>query len=229
MKTSQKKLLFVLLFAVVGFILLQIRVPNLAGTNVTFTLFDFFGPIAGAFLGGVLGIVSVFVVTFTNFLLKGVIEIGPIIRLFPTLFAVYYFSLPAKKRNSRKILAVPLLAMLIFWAHPEGRAAWYFALFWLIPVIAFFKRDNIYLRSLGSTFTAHAIGGAAWAWTFNLPATVWKGLIPVVAMERFLFAGGIAVSYVVMTTVLAYLTEKKILPAGLRFESAYRLSPLHKN
>ena len=85
-------------------------------------------------------------------------------------------------------------------------------MFWLIPVIAYFKKDNLFIKSLGATFTAHAVGGAAWIWAFNLPAAVWNGLIPIVIAERLLFATGIAVSYVVVKHTLSFLASKKILP-----------------
>ena len=69
------------------------------------------------------------------------------------------------------------------------------------------------MRSLGATFTAHSVGGAAWIWAFNLPATVWQGLIPIVIQERLLFALGIAASYLVMKYVLSFLIAKKLLPS----------------
>lgn len=222
---TQKKLLFAVLFAVVGFILLQIKFTKLAGSNVSFTLFDFFAPIAGAFLGGPLGIVSVLLVNVTNlFLSKSPIETASIIRLFPTLFAVYYFSLPREKKTSPAILAVPILAIIAFVAHPIGRTVWYFSLFWLIPIAAFFKRDNILIRSLGSTFTAHAVGGAAWIWALKLPATVWKNLIPIVIEERLAFTLGIAASFLLVNNLLNKLIAKKVIPSVLKIEKPYIFS-----
>lgn len=221
----QKKLLFTILFAILGFAALQIPVNKLAGSNVSFTFFDLFGPIAGAFLGGPLGVLAVTAVSLTNFALKGFpLEAGPIIRLFPTLFAVWYFA-QSPKSNDKRLLAIPILAMFAFWAHPEGRQAWYYGLFWTIPVVAFFRRENLLLRALGATFTAHAVGGAAWIWAFNLPASIWQNLIPVVATERLIFAAGISLSFIVMTNLLSYLTEKKLLPQGLTIEKSYRFFP----
>lgn len=68
------------------------------------------------------------------------------------------------------------------------------------------------MKSLGATFTAHAVGGASWIWAFNLPPAIWNSLIPVVISERLLFATGIAISYVVVKHTLQYLASKKILP-----------------
>lgn len=228
----KQKVLFTLLFAVIGFIALQIPFTKLMGSNVSFTLFDFFGPIAGAFLGPVLGVISVLAVQLVNFVvIKGVpLEAGPLIRLFPMLFAVWYFgtvyssSEPSESRSpqsssrqartiqSRLILAVPLLAIIVFVAHPIGRTVWYYSLFWLIPLLAYLKRDRLLIRSLGATFTAHAVGGAAWIWAFNLPATVWQSLIPIVIQERIVFALGIAASYIIMREALKFLISKHLLP-----------------
>lgn len=216
MKKTQAKLIFLALFSVIGFIALQIPFTKLAGSNVSFTLFDFFAPIAGAFIGPWLGIVSVLTVEVVNLFIKQTpLTIGSVIRLFPMLFAVYYFSVFSKKETAREgkaILLVPLLAIISFIAHPIGRTVWYYSLFWTLPLIAYFRRDNLLVRSLGSTFTAHAVGGAVWIWVFNLKASVWQGLIPVVIQERIIFSFGIAASYLLMKYALSYLISKKLLP-----------------
>lgn len=211
---SQAKLIFLIIFSIIGFIALQIPFTKLVGSNVSFTLFDFFGPIVGAFLGPTLGIVSIFTVEAANFVIRQTpISTGSIIRLFPMLFAVWYFGVASnKKEKNLLILAVPILAMIIFIAHPVGRTVWYYSLFWLIPILAYLKRDTLLIRSLGTTFTAHAVGGAAWIWAFNLPASVWQSLIPVVISERLLFALGIAASYLAMKYTLSFLISRKLLP-----------------
>ncbi len=213
MSKIQQRLLFLSIFIILGFISLQIPVSKLAGSNVSFTFFDFFGPIAGAFLGPIYGVFSVLVIELVNFYLKNTqVTAGSVIRLFPMLFAVYYFGVLSGKKSGKIILAVPLLAILAFNANPVGRSVWYYSLFWLIPLVAYFKKDNLFVRSLGSTFTAHAVGGAAWIWTFNLPASVWKGLIPVVIQERLFFSLGICLAYLSMRYVLKFLISKKLLP-----------------
>lgn len=214
MTRLNKKLVFFALFTLLGFVFLQIPFNKLAGSNVSFTLFDFFALIAGAFLGPIYGIISVLGVQVVNNLIKDVPwTTGAIIRLFPTLFAVYYFAtIINKKFNPRWILAVPILAIAIFLAHPNGRQVPYYTLFWLIPLIAYRFRSNLWMKSLGATFTAHSVGGAAWIWAFNLPPSVWNNLIPVVISERLLFATGIAVSFVVTKHILTFLISKGVLP-----------------
>ncbi|MBI2018726.1 hypothetical protein HYS96_03405 [Candidatus Daviesbacteria bacterium] len=212
MARFNKALVFFVLFSILGFASLQVPFNKLAGSNVSFTLFDFFAPIAGVFLGPIFGIASVFTVLVTNNLIKEVPWTqGAIIRLFPTLFAVYYFATIQKGRG-KWILLVPILAIIAFIAHPNGRHVPYYTLFWLIPLIAYRFRSNLWMKSLGATFTAHSVGGAAWIWVFNLPPAVWNSLIPVVISERLLFATGIAISYVVVKHILQYLASKKILP-----------------
>lgn len=213
MKKLQKKILFLVLFTIVGFISLQVPFNKLAGSNVSFTLFDFFGPIAGSFLGPFFGITSVLTVELINFFIKHTpVSSASVIRLFPTLFAVYYFAVLSKSKPSKWILAVPVLAIIVFIVHPIGRQVFYYSFFWFIPLIAYRFRDNLYMRSLGATFTAHSVGGAAWIWAFNLPATVWKGLIPVVISERLLFAVGIAISFIITKKTLQFLASRHVLP-----------------
>ena len=148
MSNVKKKLFFLALFSIIGFLSLQVPFNKIAGSNVSFTLFDFFGPMAGAFL-----------------------------------------------------------------IHPIGRQVPYYPLlFWWSPVAAYFKRNNLFLKSLGATFTAHAVGSTAFLYALNLPAEVWRNLPPIVASERLLFASGIAASYIVVKYTLAFLASKKLLP-----------------
>ena len=214
MTSTQKKLFFLSLFTIVGFISLQIPFNKLAGSNVSFTLFDFFAPIAGAFLGPVFGIGSVLAVEVGNMLIKGSPwTTGTIIRLFPTLFAVYYFAKINKKTSGNPyILVVPFIAIFAFLAHQYGREVAPYTLFWIIPFIAYRFRSNLFMRGLGATFTAHSVGGAAWIWAFNLKPAVWQSLIPVVIAERLLFGAGIAASFIVVKHTLSFLASKKILP-----------------
>lgn len=205
-KMKKQQLIFVSIFTILGLIALQIPFTRLLGSNVKFTLFDFFAPTAGAFLGTLPGVISVFLMQGINYLVHGSkFDIGGIIRLFPTLFAVAYF---AKKRTFNVI--VPILAIIAFNINPIGRSAWQFSMFWLIPVAAHFFHKNIFARSLGATFTAHAVGGALWVWAFGLSKTIWLTLIPQVIIERTLMAAGISISYVVLTSMLKVLSKQKI-------------------
>ncbi|MFH1187913.1 MAG: hypothetical protein V1688_03585, partial [bacterium] len=170
---------------------------------------------------------AVFFMQFFNFLAHGarIEDAGTIIRFFPMLFAVLYF---AKKGKFNFI--IPVIAIAAFAVHPIGRTVWYFSLFWTIPIIAYFFRNQFLLaRALGATFTAHAVGSALWIWTFSLPASVWNSLIPIVVVERFLFTIGIAVSFVLVNNILCCLEKKHILNLGFSIEQKYLVRFLRDN
>jgi hypothetical protein len=220
---AKKNLLFIAVFAIVGFIAFQIPVAQLEGSSVKFTAYDAFAPVAGAFIGSVPGVIAVFLMQFFNFVVRGaqVEDIGTFIRFLPMLFAVLYFA-----KKGKFNLVVPVLAIAAFLAHPIGREVWYYALFWIVPIIAYFLRDRFLLaRALGSTFTAHAVGGALWIWAFALPAPVWISLIPVVAAERLLFALGIGGSFVLVNNLLGLLErvleKKHFLRLGFHVDPKY--------
>lgn len=210
-KIKREKLIALSVFVVLGIIALQIPVNNLAGSGARFTLFDLVAPTAGAFLGSWFGVIAVFLMGAFNLLLGGTLDKGTIIRLFPVLFGVWFFA-----KRDVKFLIVPVLAMISFNLNEIGRSVWYYSLFWTIPVIVFpIVKKSLVARALASTFVAHSVGGAIWIWAFNMPATVWQGLIPVVAIERGIMTLGICSSYVLMNNALVYLKNKKLLPSVL--------------
>jgi hypothetical protein len=193
-----KRILFIAIFAVLGFIALKIPFTNIIGSKQAFSFFDFMGPISGMFLGAWPAALSVLLVKISEFLFTGKeLDWLTIIRFFPMAAAALYFG-----TKSKKVSIIPIVCMILFWAHPEGRQAWYFALYWLIPVVVLFKKDRLILNSLGATFTAHAIGSVAFLYALNLPAAVWIGLIPVVFLERGLFAIGTWAFYLVVNSAL---------------------------
>lgn len=231
---DQKKLLFLLIFALVAFTLIQIPVNALAGAKVKFTLFDLFAPISGSFVGTGMGagavvliqIVNLFVHGFAGVQSSSILKLAATFRFLPLIFGVIYFS--HSKKLGKFVLVVPILSILIFNLHPIGRSVWYFSLFWLVPVIVYPFRDRfLVLRAMGSTFSAHAVGGAVWIWAFGLPASVWQGLIPVVILERSIFTLGISASFILSNNVLAVLAKNKFLSKVLPFDKRYLL-PLIK-
>ncbi len=211
LKVWLKRALFIALFILLVFFGNKINFSKLVGAeNQFFTLFQFFGPLAGSFLGPWYGAAAVLGAQVIDFFAVGkAFSVINIVRLLPMVFAAYYFGV--KKRSLLAVL-VPLLAILAFVTHPVGREVWFFSLFWTIPalikVLPLKYANNTLLRSLGATFTAHAVGGAAWVWSVPMTAGQWVGLIPIVIYERALFAVGIAVSYYVFNSVLDILAEK---------------------
>lgn len=212
---TPKRLLFIALFAVFAFITQRINFSALVGAeNQFFTVFQFFGPIAGAFLGPVVGVIAVFLAEAADFLVAGKeLTLINIARLLPMLFATYFFATINKEDRSKIFkISVPLAAIFLFVLHPVGSQVWFFALYWTIPIIAVLLpkkySNSVVARSLGATFTAHAVGGALWVWTVPMTAAQWIGLIPVVAYERALFASGIVISYIAVNALLAFVVDK---------------------
>jgi len=200
---SAKGLVFLALFIALAVVASSINFSSALGAaNQTFTFFQFMGPIAGGFLGAGVGILSVLLAQLVSFVLLGKeLELINMLRLAPMLFAALYFAKYGKGKFIQA--AVPLACMALFMLHPIGSQAWYYSLYWLIPAIALLVPEHLFLRSLGATFTAHAIGGIIWLYFIPTTPAFWLALIPIVAFERFLFAAGISASYVAMNTLFA--------------------------
>src|SRR3989344_6352437 len=130
---TKKGLLFLIIFSVLVFVGDRINFSKLVGAeNQFFTLFQFFGPVAGAFLGPVVGILSVLIAEVSSYLLLGkAFTLINALRLLPMLFAAWYFG---TKKDKLSFL-VPVAAIILFVAHPVGRQVWFFALFWTIPIL----------------------------------------------------------------------------------------------
>jgi hypothetical protein len=206
-----KRLLFVLIFGIVALAAYKINFSQLLGAeNQFFTLFQFFGPIAGSFLGPFLGAASVLVAEILNFLLAGkAFSWVNLFRLTPMLFAAYYFG----KKGSKFVALVPVMCMALFIMHPVGGQIWYYSLYWLIPLAAAFFPNRLFMKSLGATFTAHAVGSIIFLYTLPTTLGLWQMLIPVVAFERVMFALGITFSYIAVNAVLSRL--ENIVPFGV--------------
>jgi hypothetical protein len=208
---TRRKIMFFLAFSVLALITQRVNFSAIVGANSQFfTLFQFFAPVAGIFLGPVFGIFAVLLAEIANIVLQGTsLTALTMLRLIPILFATYYFGAKDKKRLG---IVIPALSILLFLLHPVGRTVWFFTLYWTIPILPLVFPKSLgrvlFLRSLGSTFTAHAVGTALWIWTVPMTAGQWIGLIPVVAYERLLFAAGITVTFLAFNALLAMLDER---------------------
>ena len=225
---TKKRVIFIAIFTVLVLIGKQINFSPLVGAdNQFFTLFQFFGPIAGAFLGSIIGALAVLIAELIDFFIVGKeVTLINLLRLSPMIFAAYYFG--TKKKNLSII--VPIIAIAAFVLHPVGREVWFFSLFWTIPIIAKLLpqkySNSLISRSLGATFTAHSVGGAFWIWTIPMTAGQWIALIPIVIYERALFAAGIAISYVAFNALFDKVLDKlniKIPSDVLRIEKRFTL------
>lgn len=205
-KFDTKKLLFLIIFVILGLIALKIPFTHIIGSKQTFTAFDFIAPITGGFLGSWFGALAVGIVELINFFTKHMtLDTTTFIRFWPMLLAAVYFGSKIKWLN----IIVPATCIILFLANPIGRTVWYYPLtFWLIPIVAAFFKNRLSVNAIGSTMTAHAVGSTLFLYAFALPASVWKSLMAVVPFERLTFAVGIIVSYLVINNVLDYLVKK---------------------
>ena len=171
--------------------------------NQFFTLFQFFAPVAGGFLGSIAGAVVVLASQAVDFILVGKeLSFLNIARLSTLVVAAWYFGTNAKQKYAA---IIPFAAIVLFVIHPVGMQAWYYAvMFWSIPILAkFFYSENLFAKSLGATMTAHAVGGVLWLYALPSTPEFWAGLIPIVVYERFLFASGIAVSFIAVNALFS--------------------------
>ncbi|MEW6610217.1 MAG: hypothetical protein AB1352_01110 [Patescibacteria group bacterium] len=216
---SKKKIFVIAFFALLGLLADQIKVSAVWGARgQTFTLLQLFAPAVGAFLGGVSGAVTVLLTEVASFIIQGKeVTVMNVFRLLPLMFATLYFASIMQSRGRKSLwieIGVPALAMLIFWEHHIGRLVWYYALYWTIPIIISLTplRKTLVGKSLGSTFTAHAVGGAYWIWATNMAAPLWTALIPVVAIERAVFGLGIALTFLAVNYLLSLSPVIRALP-----------------
>lgn len=141
----------------------------------------------------------------------------------PTLLATANWSLSLNKSSSYKHLIstskallqviLPITCMALFAAHPEGLKGFAYALYWLIPVGLFVReylgKTSVFTTALSSTFIAHAVGSVFGLYAFNIPAATWLALIPVVALERLVFASATTLVYLGVQKIGHVITAKK--------------------
>jgi len=202
MNHRKSKIILIVLSLVLGLAALQVPLTHLAGSKISFSLFDSFAPALGGIVGTLGGAIVVLAVEVANLVIHGAAPLGWIglVHLLPPVAATIYFS-----QKSRFNYFVPVAAILVFITSPTGHQVWYYSLYWLIPAVANFWHRKLWARSLGASFFAHAAGGAFWVYLVPLPKAVWVGLIPIVAGERLLFAAGIAVSSFALANILRAL------------------------
>jgi len=114
----------------------------------------------------------------------------------------------ARPSFATKVL-VPLVCMLLFMAHPVGGQVWFYALYWLIPMGLYLSNcKSIFAQSLSATFVAHATGSVIHLYTISMAPSNWVLLMPIVPVERLLFASAMTVLYYGVVWVRDYITTK---------------------
>jgi hypothetical protein len=202
---NKKKIIFSIIFTILGLLAFQISVSQIIGSTQKFTLFELLGPTGGMFLGPILGAISAFFVRALNIIINHQpLDLLTVIRFLPAMLAAVYFGL-----NKKYTAAIFPICITLFLLNPIGREAWMYSAIWLIPFIATFFKKRLILNSLGATFTAHAVGSVIFLYTFGLTPVIWIALIPVVFIERGFFTIGIWSSCLAFNTILDKLTNLK--------------------
>ena len=176
----------------------------------SFSLSNGIGPLAGAF-GGFLGSALFFLGNIiVALLLKKSITLSFLaFSGIPTFFASLYWA------SSSVIVRalVPFSCMVLFLLHPIGLQAAPYALFWLVPLaLAFQRNQSLFAVALGSTFVSHAVGSVIWLYTTQMDASYWYALLPVVPVERLLYAVGMTIGYRMLLTLFSSLSKKQLSP-----------------
>jgi hypothetical protein len=161
-------------------------------------------PLAGAF-GGILGAGLVFLVRqLLHLFFFKTLSLSFLALCIPGFCASLYWA-----SNSAIIrLLLPISCMGLFIAHPVGGQAYFYAFYWLIPVVLYFvPQRSLFLTALASTFIAHAVGSVIWCYTVPMTAGMWLGLMPIVALERILFALGMVAAHQVISFVFGKIDK----------------------
>ena len=219
--SAPTQVLFVVVFVLLVLVSRKINFSPLVGAeNQFFTVFQFFGPIAGGILGPLFGAAVVFFALVIDFLANlatgsASFSATTLLRILPAIFGAWYFGIKKgklsfgnKDLSSVASIGVPLVAIALFVIHPDAREVWYYSLFWTIPIIAHFFRQRLFIRSLGAVFAKHSVGSAIWVWTVSMSPEDWIRLIPIVLYENLLFASGVSLAYVAASTILARIESK---------------------
>ena len=189
MKNSAKAASYAAIFKFSGLV----KVSFLLGSQmVWFSGVNSVLPLAGAF-GGLFGASLVFLMRqLIHLLFFKTLSLSFLALCIPGFFASLYWS----TNNAFIRLLLPLACMGLFVAHPVGAQAFFYSLYWLIPVALYFvPQRSLFLTALGSTFVAHAVGSVIWCYTVPMTAGMWAALMPIVALERTLFALGMVVAH----------------------------------
>lgn len=207
-----KKFLKVASFAGVTKGLSLIKISFLVGSQmVFFSGINVMVPLSGAF-GGVIGSGMMFLVRqLLHLMFFKTLSLSFLALCVPGLFASLYWT----TQHYAIRLLLPLACMVLFVMHPVGAQAFVYSLYWLIPVVLYFvPRRSLFLHAVGSTFVAHAVGSVIWIYTVPMTAGMFLGLMPIVPLERAIFALGMVVMHNLMSWTFGLIdglsaTEKK--------------------
>ncbi|MBI2775178.1 hypothetical protein HYX58_04200 [Candidatus Dependentiae bacterium] len=201
-----------------SFILLQIvslfKVNAILGSQYGFfSLSNSMLPLIGIWCGLPLAIGGLVI----RGLLRGLLITGtiftPLAYQIPTICASAYWTV---ENRAIKIL-IPLICIALFLAHSVGAQAWWYSLYWFIPmIIQLLPVRSLFLTALGSTFTAHAVGSVLWIYCLPMTVPMFAALMPVVIIERLIYASGMVLMYHLVNWLGGKLIKIKGFAIGLK-------------
>jgi hypothetical protein len=187
----------------------QIKTSFIVGSmGAFFSLDQCILPVGGLYCSGTSTMLSLLGRYIVHLIMLGTMSPLYIVYHLPTFFGTVYFQshrtgTPKKWQFLIKVsLALAIISCIIgFVAHPVGRQVFYYAGFWLLPLgTLMLSSEYRFLHALGSTFTVHAFGTLLWIYTHTTVPAFWIALIPLVIIERLVFASG-------MTAVIYGITR----------------------
>lgn len=207
---SFKKLRTTCCFALVITILSLLKLSFFAHHSVGFSYAHCIAPLVGLFVGApgalLLFCIRSVIQAFTHTSWYGMLKICYV----PTLAAAGYLSLLSPQYSisltKRLVYAcIPLSCIILFCASTYPTNASLYSLFWFIPLATLcIPHTNLFFHMLGSTFTAHAVGSILWLYFGPIMTPdMWISLIPIVMLERLIFACGMMMSYTMIMNLLA--------------------------
>jgi len=208
-----KKLTNFISFAAVTFMASLIKFSFASTTKIlTFSCFLAVAPVAGTLFN----LPTTILLTLTAIFFKTGLKLYAITFGLPTLVATLCMFYQNQNGRFAKIatfgltVLLPLSCMTFFVWSQANMGAFVYSLYWLIPIVLYFTKQNnsvfkMFSTSLSTTLVAHAVGSLMWTFTIPMTSEQWFALIPVVAIERFFLA-------IVMTSALItikFLAQKK--------------------
>ena len=168
----------------------RIPVSSIIGSKAFFSLGHCLSPLVGFYTSPGYSIVWISARMLLSWLLGAAITFQ-----IPQIGGALYLS---SKHWSKALL--PIICMVLFWAYPLGDACWYYPLYWFIPIILV-QASSLFLQCLGATFTMHAIGSTIWLYTHATDVIYWQSLMPLVGLERLVFALIMLVGYYALESI----------------------------
>ena len=176
----------------------------LGGHSLFFSALNIVGPLVGFWGGSWVVFVVLLMKRFIAWTFLGFSLLSPFSTYLPTLCAAWYWNMPNKIIR----FFLPVACMVAFMFHPVGAQAWVYTLYWLIPImIYFFPNKSLFTHALAATFIQHAVGSVIWLYCVSSTSALWYNLLPVVIVERLIFASGMVIVVKLVQVCRLYLVR----------------------